>query len=138
MTISPLAGKPARKEMLVDLSRLEREYFECRPDLDDPAQRASFGTRGHRGSPFRGSFTEAHIWVVPRDPEDKGPNLSFQGRDGRPRSRSWLDLDLYGPDQQAEVERLVDLGAGRYPWRSYRRPTCRAIRSGPQAPPAPA
>jgi phosphoglucomutase len=44
MTISPLAGKPAPKEMLVDLSRLEREYFECRPDLDDPAQRVSFGT----------------------------------------------------------------------------------------------
>ncbi len=27
MTISPLAGKPAPKEMLVDLARLEREYF---------------------------------------------------------------------------------------------------------------
>jgi len=56
-------------------------------------------------------------WVVLRDPEDKGPNLSFQGRDRRPRSRSWLHLDLYTPDQQAEVERLVALGARRYPWR---------------------
>jgi phosphoglucomutase len=64
MTISPLAGKPAPKEMLVDLSRLEREYFECRPDLDDPAQRVSFGTSGHRGSPFRRSFTEAHILAI--------------------------------------------------------------------------
>ena len=36
MTISPLAGKPAPKEMLVDLARLERDYFERRPDLDDP------------------------------------------------------------------------------------------------------
>jgi phosphoglucomutase len=36
MTISPLAGKPAPKEMLVDLARLEREYCGCRPDLDDP------------------------------------------------------------------------------------------------------
>jgi hypothetical protein len=43
------------------------------------------------------------------DPEDKGPNLSFQGRDRRPRSRSWLHLDLYTADQQAEVERLVAL-----------------------------
>ena len=51
------------------------------------------------------------------DPEDKGPNLSFQGRDRRPRSRSWLHLDLYTADQQAEVERLVGLGARRYPWR---------------------
>ncbi len=29
MTISPLAGKPAPKEMLVDLARLEREYFDA-------------------------------------------------------------------------------------------------------------
>ena len=64
MDISPLAGKPAPKEMLVDLSRLEREYFERRPNLDDPTQRVSFGTSGHRGSPFRGSFTEAHILAI--------------------------------------------------------------------------
>src|SRR4029077_19630717 len=64
MAISPLAGKPAPKEMLVDLSRLEREYFDCRPDVDDPAQRVSFGTSGHRGSPFHGSFTEAHIRAI--------------------------------------------------------------------------
>jgi len=54
-------------------------------------------------------------WVVLRDPADKGPNLSFQGRDRRPRSRSWLHLDLYTADQQAEVERLVASGARRYP-----------------------
>ena len=48
MTISPLAGKPAPKEMLIDPIRLEREYFERRPDLDDPNQSVSFGTSGHR------------------------------------------------------------------------------------------
>ena len=64
MTISPLAGKPAPKEMLIDLARLEREYFECRPDLDDPEQRVAFGTSGHRGSPFRGSFTRSHILAI--------------------------------------------------------------------------
>jgi len=64
MTISPLAGKPAPKEMLVDLARLEREYFARRPDLDNPEQLVSFGTSGHRGSPFRGSFTEAHILAI--------------------------------------------------------------------------
>jgi phosphoglucomutase len=50
--------------MLVDLSRLERQYFECLPDPDDPAQRVSFGTSGHRGSPLHGSFTEAHILAI--------------------------------------------------------------------------
>src|SRR5271166_6907007 len=64
MTISPLAGKPAPKELLVDLGRLEREYYESRPDPDDAQQRVSFGTSGHRGSPFHGSFTEAHILAI--------------------------------------------------------------------------
>jgi len=64
MTISPLAGKPAPKDMLIDPARLEREYYERRPDLDDPGQLVSFGTSGHRGSPLRGSFTEAHILAI--------------------------------------------------------------------------
>ena len=63
-SISPLAGKPASKDMLVDVARLEREYFERRPDLQDPNQLVSFGTSGHRGSPFQGSFTEAHILAI--------------------------------------------------------------------------
>jgi phosphoglucomutase len=61
---SPLAGKPAPASMLVDLSRLEREYYERKPEMDDPAQVVSFGTSGHRGSPFRGSFTEAHVAAI--------------------------------------------------------------------------
>src|SRR5262249_52476689 len=56
-------------------------------------------------------------WVVLRDPKDKGRNLSFQGRDRRPRSRRWLHLDLYTADQPAEVEGLVALGARRCPGR---------------------
>ena len=64
MTLSPLAGKPAPQSLLVDLARLERDYFERKPDLEDPGQRVSFGTSGHRGSSFRGSFTEAHILAI--------------------------------------------------------------------------
>jgi phosphoglucomutase len=64
MTISPLAGKPVPKELLIDPARLEREFFERRPDLDDPGQLVSFGTSGHRGSPLHGSFTEAHILAI--------------------------------------------------------------------------
>ena len=63
-TISPLAGKPAPKEMLIDVARLEKEYFERRPDLSDPNQLVSFGTSGHRGSPLHGTFTEAHILAI--------------------------------------------------------------------------
>jgi len=54
MAISPLAGQPAPKELLVDLARLEREYYERCPDLGDRNQLVSFGTSGHRGSPLHG------------------------------------------------------------------------------------
>ena len=63
-SVSPLAGKPAPKELLVDVARLEREYFDRRPDLQDPNQLVIFGTSGHRGSPFQGTFTEAHIVAI--------------------------------------------------------------------------
>jgi phosphoglucomutase len=64
VTISPLAGKPAPQSMLVDLARLERAYYERQPDVGRPTELVSFGTSGHRGSPFRGSFTEAHIAAI--------------------------------------------------------------------------
>src|SRR4029453_2756689 len=61
MATSPLAGHPAPPEMLIDVARLERAYFERTPEVGDPDQRVAFGTSGHRGSPLRGSFNEAHI-----------------------------------------------------------------------------
>jgi phosphoglucomutase len=64
MAISPLAGKPAPQELLVDLSRLEREYYDHTPDPENPAERVSFGTSGHRGSSLHGSFTAAHILAI--------------------------------------------------------------------------
>ncbi|HSS17480.1 MAG TPA: phosphoglucomutase (alpha-D-glucose-1,6-bisphosphate-dependent) [Candidatus Dormibacteraeota bacterium] len=64
MPISPLAGKPAPKELLVDPNQLEHEYYERRPDLGNPNEMVSFGTSGHRGSPLQGSFTEAHILAI--------------------------------------------------------------------------
>ena len=64
VAISPLAGKPAPHEMLVDVADLERQYHEGRPNLDEPSQMVRFGTSGHRGSPLRGSFNEAHILAI--------------------------------------------------------------------------
>jgi len=62
--ISPLAGKPASKGLLVDLAQLEKLYYENGLDLGNPAQMVIFGTNGHRGSPFHRSFTEAHILAI--------------------------------------------------------------------------
>jgi phosphoglucomutase len=64
VTISPLAGKPVPKEMLVDVARLEREYYARRPDLGNRDQMVSFGTAGHRGTSLRGTFTEAHVLAI--------------------------------------------------------------------------
>src|SRR5215472_775667 len=57
-------------------------------------------------------------WVVLTDPKRRGPNLSFQQRDHKKSSRSWLHLDLYTSDAQKEADRLLGLGAKQYPWRS--------------------
>ncbi len=64
MPISPLAGKPAPAEILVDLAKLEREYFDRKPDVSNPDQLVSFGTSGHRGTSLNGTFTESHILAI--------------------------------------------------------------------------
>jgi phosphoglucomutase len=50
--------------MLVHIDILECQYFDRKPDPDDPTQMVSFGTSGHRGTSLRGSFTEAHILAI--------------------------------------------------------------------------
>ena len=101
MAISPLAGKPAPREMLIDVGRLEREYYAHTPDPDNPAERVSFGTSGHRGSSLRGSFTEAHILAITqaicdyrRSQRIDGP--LYMGKDthalSRPAERTALEV----------------------------------------------
>lgn len=61
MSKSPLAGKVAPKELLVDVNNLLRAYFENLPDPSLREERVSFGTSGHRGTSLNSTFTEAHI-----------------------------------------------------------------------------
>jgi catechol 2,3-dioxygenase-like lactoylglutathione lyase family enzyme len=57
-------------------------------------------------------------WVVLRNPAGRGPNVSLdQAATRRVGKRSRLHLDLYTHDQKNEVERLLKIGATRYPWR---------------------
>jgi phosphoglucomutase len=63
-TLSPLAGNPAPPELLVDVTQLERAYFDTSPDVEDPNQLVHFGTSGHRGSSLRASFNESHILAI--------------------------------------------------------------------------
>ncbi len=62
--IDPRAGAPAQASDLVDVGRLVDAYWQTKPDPQDPAQRVSFGTSGHRGSSLDGSFNEDHIVAI--------------------------------------------------------------------------
>ena len=64
MALSPLAGKPAPADLLIDPAKLEREYYEHRPDPSDSRQLVSFGTSGHRGTTGNYTFTEQHILSI--------------------------------------------------------------------------
>jgi phosphoglucomutase len=64
MAIHALAGKPAPPDVLIDVDRLQREFYQRQPDLDDARQRVSFGTSGHRGTSLDGSLTAAHIAAI--------------------------------------------------------------------------
>lgn len=106
MSISPLAGKPAPKNLLVDLSKLQQSYFDGRPDANDPNQMVSFGTSGHRGTSLNGTFTEAHILAITQAICDyrKGKGISgplYLGKDTHA---------LSGPAQQTAIEVLAGNG----------------------------
>jgi phosphoglucomutase len=62
--VSPLAGKPAPKSLLVDVAKLLAAYVDLRPDAGVAAQRVAFGTSGHRGSPFARTFNEWHVLAI--------------------------------------------------------------------------
>jgi len=62
--ISPLAGKPARPDQLVDVAKLIAAYYSDVPDHSVPEQRVAFGTSGHRGSAFKHSFNEWHVLAI--------------------------------------------------------------------------
>ena len=62
--ISPLAGKPLPASMLVDTQALLAAYADLKPDPAVPAQRVAFGTSGHRGSSFVGSFNAWHVLAI--------------------------------------------------------------------------
>src|SRR5438874_11212808 len=106
MAISPLAGKPAPAGLLIDPARLEREYYERRPDVDNTDQLVSFGTSGHRGSPGKGTFTEAHILAIAQAICDyrRGKGIDgplFVGKDTH---------GLSGPAQRTALEVLAANG----------------------------
>lgn len=64
MALNQKAGQKASFEDLDNIPRLMAAYYLNTPDMDDPEQRVSFGTSGHRGTSLNGSFTESHIIAI--------------------------------------------------------------------------
>jgi phosphoglucomutase len=103
MAISPLAGKHAPADMLIDVAKLQREYLDRKPDLADARQLVSFGTSGHRGTPTDGTFTETHILAITQAIVDyrRGQGINgplFLGKDTHA---------LSGPAQRSAMEVLA-------------------------------
>ena len=83
---SELAGKPAPKELLIDVDKLHDNYFGTGPEMSRPEQRVQFGTSGHRGTPFNQTFTEAHVLAITQAVVDYrklngAPDILFVGMD---------------------------------------------------------
>jgi phosphoglucomutase len=64
MILDAQAGQPAQQNILTDISKLIASYYSISPDPTVAAQRVAFGTSGHRGSSFDGSFNENHILAI--------------------------------------------------------------------------
>jgi phosphoglucomutase len=64
MSIHPFAGKPAPRELRVNVPRLISAYYTYTPDVHIPEQQVAFGTSGHRGSSLLMSFNEDHILAI--------------------------------------------------------------------------
>ncbi len=77
--VDPRAGHKATPDMLIDVTRLERAYYDTKPDFSNPNQRVSFGTSGHRGSSLDGTFTEAHILAIAQAVCDYRQNQGING-----------------------------------------------------------
>ena len=102
MPLHPLAGKPAPREMLVNIPRLVTEYFTRKPDVTRPGQEISFGTSGHRGSSFKTSYNEGHLLAVTQAICDYRENQGINGP-------LFLGLDTHAlsePSQETALEVL--------------------------------
>ena len=64
MSLHPLAGRPPPRNLIVNVPRLVAAYFSTRPDPAEASQRVSFGTSGHRGTSFHGSFNDDHVAAI--------------------------------------------------------------------------
>jgi phosphoglucomutase len=108
--ISPLAGKPAPTEILIDIAKLRDQYYTVHPDRENPLQRVSFGTSGHRGSSANGTFNEDHILAVSQAVAEYRRSQGINGP-------LYMGMDSHGlsaPAQKTALEVLAANGVDVY------------------------
>ena len=77
--MSERAGQLAQSQDLVDVAALLSAYSSIHPDVSNPEQKVIFGTSGHRGSSFNGSFNEDHIAAITQAIVEYRKNEGIQG-----------------------------------------------------------
>ena len=103
MADSPLAGKPVPAELLINVAKLEQQYYDLHPDPSIPAQRVQFGTSGHRGSASNTAFNEDHIAATTQAIVEHRRSQNITGP-------LYLGIDthaLSGPAQKTALEVLA-------------------------------
>jgi len=110
MPLHPLAGKPAPREILVNIPRLITAYFMEHPDGEQPDQRVGFGTSGHRGSSFKKSFNEDHLLAVTQAICDYREANGIQGP-------LFLGMDTHALSEPSQATAVEVLAANAVPVR---------------------
>lgn len=94
----------------LDVKKLRESYYSIKPDLSDEAQRVSFGTSGHRGNPFLGTFNETHIAAIVQAVIDYRRKQGINGK-------LFLAMDSHAaslPAMMTAIEVLAANGVGSY------------------------
>ena len=79
MAIHQRAGQIANQTDLVNIPKLMSHYYSITPNMDDVQQRVTFGTSGHRGCAFNGSFNQQHIWAITQAVVDYRQSANIDG-----------------------------------------------------------
>jgi phosphoglucomutase len=102
--VDPRAGQPAARADLVDVAKLVTAYYAVHPDPGDAAQRVAFGTSGHRGSAFAGTFNEDHILATTQAICEYRAGAGIDGP-------LYLGADTHALSEPAQVSALEVLAA---------------------------
>ncbi|WP_298444439.1 phosphoglucomutase (alpha-D-glucose-1,6-bisphosphate-dependent) [uncultured Ferrimonas sp.] len=110
MTMHDRAGTVARSVDLVDIPQLISSYYTLTPQMDNTAEQVSFGTSGHRGSAFKRSFNQAHIYAITQAVIDHRRQAGINGP-------MFLGFDTHALSQPAFYSALEVLAGNGVPVR---------------------